>query len=76
MLEYDEGRIVCRTAADLIEALSAMPPDTKLYAHEPPWTGVLLVPNLEKGETGVHSLWGTAEGRAQRAAEKAAHRAA
>jgi hypothetical protein len=70
MLEYDEGRIVCRTAADLIEALSAMPPDTKLTAHEPPWTGVLCVPVPEKGEMGIYSLWGTAEGRAQRAAEK------
>jgi hypothetical protein len=72
MLEYDEGRIVCRTAADLIEALSAMPPDTKLYTHEPPFTGVLLVPSPERGTLGIHSLWSTAEGREARAANKKA----
>jgi hypothetical protein len=71
MLEYDEDRIICRTAADLIEALSAMPPDTRLYTHEPPFTGVLVVPNPEGHKAGIHSLWSTAEGREQRAVEKA-----
>jgi hypothetical protein len=70
-MEMDEDRYICRTAADLIEVLSTMPPETKLYAHEPPFTGVLLVPNPEKGKLGIHSLWSTAEGRALRAADKA-----
>lgn len=70
MLEYDEDRIICRTASDLMEALAQFPADTKLYAHEPPFTGVLLVPNPGQGKIGVHSLWSTAEGRAYRAAEK------
>lgn len=36
--------VICRTAAELIEALKKLPPDTGIYTREPPFTGVSVVP--------------------------------
>lgn len=36
--------IICRTAAELIDALKKLPPETGIFTSEPPFTGVMIVP--------------------------------
>ena len=72
----DDNYTICRTVADLIAELSKLPPDTVPLSHEPPFTGIKVVPQEGGGKVMLASLWNTDEGRAQRAAEKASMRAA
>jgi Iap family predicted aminopeptidase len=60
---------IVRTAGELIEALKAFDPASKLISHEPPFTGVQLV-EQGNGSILLASLWNSDEGRAYRAASK------
>lgn len=72
----DDTHTICRTVADLIVELSKLPPETIPTSHEPPFTGVKVVPQEGRGKVFIASLWNTDEGRTERATAKAAMRAA
>lgn len=61
--------IIVRTVTDLIAELQKLDSDTIPISHEPPFTGVQIVPQ-EDGKVYIASLWNSDEGRAYRAARK------
>jgi hypothetical protein len=65
---------ICRTVAELIEALKTLPPDAVPMAQEPPFTGVQVIPQ-DSGRVYLASLHGTPEAEAylaERASKPAA----
>lgn len=61
--------IIVKTVSDLIAELQKLDGATIPISHEPPFTGVQIVPQ-EDGKVYIASLWNSAEGRAYRAASK------
>lgn len=59
-----------RTVIDLIEVLQRLEPGAPVISHEPPFTGVQVVPQ-EDGSVYIASLWNSDEGRAHRVSRKA-----
>lgn len=69
-----EPRIV-RTVSELVAVLGQLDPNTVPTSHEPPFTGVKVVPQ-DNGKVYIASLWNTAEGRQMREATMAKKSAA
>lgn len=59
-----------RTVIDLIETLQRLDPMAPVISHEPPFTGVQVVPQGD-GSVYIASLWNSDEGRAERASRPA-----
>lgn len=56
---------ICRTVAEIITVLGDLDPATIPISHEPPFTGVKVVPQ-DNGKVYIASLWNTTEGREMR----------
>lgn len=65
----DDQYPIARTVAELINELAKLPPEAVPHSHEPPFTGVKIVPG-DNGRVYIASLWNTDEGRAERAERK------
>jgi len=64
------GNTIARTVIDLIEVLQRLDPGALVISHEPPFTGVQVVPQGD-GSVYIASLWNSDEGRAERASRPA-----
>lgn len=56
---------ICHTVAELIEFLGELDPNAVVMSHEPPFTGVYVVPQ-STGQILIASLHSTDEGKAYR----------
>lgn len=62
--------VICRNAGELIKALAEFEAGATVFASEPPFTGIKLVPQ-SNGKLLIASLYDTEEGRAYRDAKAA-----